>query len=87
MQYHLSGYETPYQERIAQMEGAFHNITNAADAHLMALRSMYNTLLTQSSLYSFVDNFRLFGFLCFACVPLVWLFRNVKPVGKPAAAH
>ena len=79
--------EPAYRERIAQMDGAFTTIAGAANAHEMALRSLYNTLLTQSSLYSFVDNFRLFGFMCLACVPTVWLFRKVKMVGKPAAAH
>jgi DHA2 family multidrug resistance protein len=87
MQYHLSGYEIPYQQRLAQMEGALHSMTDAVDAHAMALRSLYNTLLTQSSLYSFVDSFRLYGFLCLACLPLVWLFKKVKLVGKPAAGH
>ena len=87
MQYHMSSYNPAFQERVAQATGAMANISTTGDAHQMALGSLYNTLLTQASLYSYVDNFRLFGFMCFACVPVVWLFRKVKPTGKPAAAH
>jgi DHA2 family multidrug resistance protein len=39
---------------------------------------IYNTLLSQSSLWAFVENFRMFGFLCLLCLPLVLLFKRVK---------
>jgi DHA2 family multidrug resistance protein len=87
MQYHMSGYEPAFRERMAQMDGVFTHIAGAADGHLMALRALYNTMLTQASLYSFVDNFRLFGLVCFACVPTVWLFRKVKAAKPAAGAH
>jgi DHA2 family multidrug resistance protein len=39
---------------------------------------IYNTLLSQSSLWAFVENFRIFGGLCLLCLPLVLLFKRVK---------
>jgi DHA2 family multidrug resistance protein len=87
LQYHLSTYSPTFQERVTQMTGAFATLSNTGDAHQMALGSLYNTLLTQASLASYVYNFRLFGYLCFICVPVVWMFRKVKHTGKPAAAH
>jgi MFS transporter, DHA2 family, multidrug resistance protein len=39
---------------------------------------IYSALLGQSSLWAFVENFRLFGMLCLLCLPLVLLFKRVK---------
>jgi len=30
-------------------------------------------------LWAFVENFRLFGFLCLLCLPLVLLFKRMRP--------
>jgi hypothetical protein len=56
-------------------------------AHEQALQLLYNSLLQQSNLWAFVENFRLFGLLCLVCLPLVLLFKRVKRGQKPIAAH
>ena len=49
---------------------------------------IYNALLGQSSLWAFVENFRLFGILCLLCLPLVLLFKRVKRrAGDAAQVH
>ena len=48
---------------------------------------IYNALLGQSSLWAFVENFRLFGAMCLFCLPLVLLFRRVRRGAGGALAH
>jgi DHA2 family multidrug resistance protein len=45
---------------------------------LQAQGLLYGTLLRQSELWAFVENFRLFGLLCLLCLPLVLLFKRAK---------
>jgi len=56
-------------------------------AQMQAHGLIYNTLLSQSSLWAFVENFRLFGLLCLLCLPLVLLFKRVKRGTGGAAPH
>jgi DHA2 family multidrug resistance protein len=39
------------------------------------LGAIYALLQQQASLLAYVDNFRILGFLCFICIPFVYLFR------------
>ncbi len=36
------------------------------------------TLTSQSRLWAYVDDFRYMALMCFACVPLVFLFKRAK---------
>jgi MFS transporter, DHA2 family, multidrug resistance protein len=45
---------------------------------------LYNTLLRQASLWSYVDNFRLFALICAICALSVVLFKKVKSTGGVA---
>jgi DHA2 family multidrug resistance protein len=45
---------------------------------------LYNTLLRQASLWSYVDNFRLFVLICVISALLVVLFRKVRSRGGVA---
>jgi hypothetical protein len=57
-------------------------------ARTQAYATIYNTLDEQSHLWSFVDNFYLFGVMALSCIPLVFLFKRIQSVKKPvAAAH
>ena len=45
-------------------------------------------MLRQSSLWAFVENFRLFGFLCLLCIPLIFLLKKAKKgTGTPVTGH
>jgi len=44
-------------------------------------------VLQQSSLFAFVDTFRLLAVLCLLCVPVVLLLKKVKPSAGSIAIH
>ena len=82
---HLTPYDLAYQQRIAALQPYFTARYGPYLGQRMAERSIYNALLSQASLVSFVDNFRLFGFLCLMCIPLVFIFKRVRHGPGPAA--
>ena len=57
-----------------------------ATATMQAYNAVYSLLDQQAHLWAFVDNFYLFGLLALAGIPLVFLFKRVQYVKKPAAA-
>lgn len=84
---HMTPYDPAYTQQLA---AAAHALTPASGswlAHEQALGALYNTLLQQSSVWAFVENFRLFGVLCLVCLPLVLLFKKVRRGSKSIAAH
>jgi DHA2 family multidrug resistance protein len=60
-------------------------------AHGMSLPqaygAIYHGLVTQSTLWAFVSNFRLMAILCFAAIPLTLLFKKTAAPKGPVAAH
>ncbi len=60
---------------------------NPANSMYSALARLYHELGQQALLWAFIDVFRWTALLCFGCVPLVWLFRRVRPGKKTVAAH
>jgi hypothetical protein len=40
-----------------------------------------------ATLLSYVDNFRKISLVCLACIPLVLLFRRVRPRPEAQAVH
>ena len=87
----MVGHMTPFDPAFTQgLAAAQHALTAGSGswlAHERALGLMYHSLLQQSNLWAFVENFRLFGVLCLVCVPLVLLFKHVQRGQKPIAAH
>jgi MFS transporter, DHA2 family, multidrug resistance protein len=81
---HLTPFDPAYVERLAAATQALTPQSGPVLAHMQAQGLIYNTLLNQSSLWAFVENFRLFGFLCLLCLPLVLLFKRAK---RGAATH
>ena len=75
---HLTPFDPVYVERLAAATKALTPQSGPVLAQMQAHGLIYNTLLSQSSLWAFVENFRLFGFLCLLCLPLVLLFKRVK---------
>jgi DHA2 family multidrug resistance protein len=84
---HMSSYDSAYTHQLVAAQHALAASSGSWLAHQRAVGMLYNTLLTQSSLWAFVENFRLFGVLCLVCLPLVLLFRHVQRGQKPIAAH
>jgi DHA2 family multidrug resistance protein len=75
---HLTPFDPVYVERLAAATKALTPQSGPVLAQAQAHGLIYNTLLGQSSLWAFVENFRMFGFLCLLCLPLVLLFKRVK---------
>jgi DHA2 family multidrug resistance protein len=83
----LTPYDPAYQSSLQSMTTALAARGDAlVTAHQQAVGSMYHTLLTQANLLAYLDNFRWFTLLCFACLVGALLLKNVKVPG-PMAAH
>jgi DHA2 family multidrug resistance protein len=83
---HLTPYDPAYMQQLSAATQALTPGSGSVLAHMQAQGLIYNTLLQQSSLWAFVENFQLFGFLCLACLPLVFLFKQAKPGARGGAA-
>jgi DHA2 family multidrug resistance protein len=74
----LSDLNPVYMERVQATTGALMQYTSADVAQHMAQYAQYGTLLKQSTLWAFMDSFRIFGILCFVLIPLLFLFKKSK---------
>lgn len=74
----LSELNPAYIERVQSTMGALAQYTHISVAKHMAEYSQYGALLKQSSLWAFMDSFRIFGLLCFMLIPLLLLFKRNK---------
>jgi DHA2 family multidrug resistance protein len=84
---HMTPYDRAYTHQLATAQHALAASSGSWLAHQRALEMLYNSLLQQSNLWAFVENFRLFGVLCLVCLPLILLFKRVRHGQKPIAAH
>jgi len=85
---HLTPYDPVYVERLAATTRALTPESGPLLAHMQAQGLIYNTMLSQSSLWAFVENFRLFGLFCLLCIPMVFLLKKVKRgAAPPPGAH
>ncbi|MBO5435822.1 DHA2 family efflux MFS transporter permease subunit [bacterium] len=76
----LSDLNTVFVERIQATTGALAVYTNQAVGQHMAEYSIYGQLIKQSTLWAFIDSFRIFGVLCFVVIPLLLFFKKGKKV-------
>ena len=67
-----------FLERVQSTAGALAAYTEHTVAQYMAQYSMYGQLIKQSTLWAFIDSFRIFGVLCLAAIPLLLLMRKTK---------
>jgi len=84
---HLTPYDPIYQERLAAITAALTSQSGSWAAANQAPAIIYGVMQQQAQLAAFVDNFQLFGIVCLLCVPLVFLFRKVKPGRVKADVH
>jgi DHA2 family multidrug resistance protein len=85
---HLTPYDQVYRQHLAAAQAAFGAHTDPVTALARAQHLIYSQLTDQARLWAFVDNFRSFSLLSLCCIPLVFLFKRVKPgQGPPAAGH
>ena len=62
-------------ERLQATAGTLAQFTQIDIARYMAEYSIYGQLIKQSTLWAFIDSFRIFGALCFAVIPLLLLIK------------
>jgi DHA2 family multidrug resistance protein len=80
----MSPYNPAFNQQIAKVQTALTPQMGATAAHDQAYGLTYQTLLQQSALASYVDQFRLLVIVCLLCIPLVFLFK--RPARSPARA-
>lgn len=74
----LSEMNPNYIERIQATAGALAQHTHISVAQYMAQYSLYGQLIKQSTLWAFMDAFRIFGAMCLLLIPLLLLFDKKK---------
>ena len=80
----INPYNPVLQERIQQITGSMPGAGSAETQQAYA--AIYGMVARQAMVLSYIDNFRALAFLCFLCVPAVFLFKRVKRKG-PVAMH
>jgi DHA2 family multidrug resistance protein len=84
----LTPYDPAYVQQLGATIKALTPESGTVLAEMQAQALIYNNLQSQARLWAFVENFRLFGFLCLGCLPLIWLFKKAKPgAGSRAPSH
>jgi hypothetical protein len=48
---------------------------------------IYQSLIQQSNMLAFMDDFRLLAFMCFVAIPFVFFLKHVTAKGGPVLAH
>ncbi len=75
---HLNPYNPVFQQKIGAATHFLSVHMNPVVAVKKANYLMYGSLLKQSYLWSFIDNFRLYGIICLLLIPTVLIFKKVK---------
>jgi DHA2 family multidrug resistance protein len=60
---------------------------DAVTAHREALGALYMNMQQQASVLAYADNFRLLGYLAFACIPLALLLKMPQLGAKSSTTH
>lgn len=82
-QYSMVGYlntlNPVFRYKVAAMTAAFSKYSHVSLASTKANYLMYVELLKQSSLWAFMDAFRIFGLLCLMIIPILFFMKPAKP--------
>ncbi len=65
-----------FNAKLSAMKGAFMQMTSSNVAEHMAKYSIYGEMLQQSSLWAFMEAFRIFGLACIVIIPLMFLIKE-----------
>jgi DHA2 family multidrug resistance protein len=85
---HLTATDPAFKEQFAAAKSVLGNHTDPVTATRQAYNAVYSLLDQQAHLWAFVDNFYMFGLLALSGIPLIFLFKRITYVKKPAtAAH
>lgn len=82
-----SEYNPAFQQAFEQTRNNLLAQFDPVTATQQAYQIIYGTVVRQAAVLSYIDNFKLLAFLCFAAVPTVFLFKKVKGAKPPPGAH
>lgn len=82
-----SEYNPAFQQAFEQTRNNLLTQFDPVTATQQAYQIIYGTVVRQAAVLSYIDNFKLLAFLCFAAVPTVFLFKKVKGAKPPPGAH
>ena len=78
-QFSMVGYLNPmnpvFKYKVAAMTAALSKYSHVSLASIKANYLMYGDLLRQSSLWAFMDAFRIFGLICFMIIPILFFMK------------
>lgn len=72
----LSELNPVFIERFQSTAGALSQYAETSVAQYMAQTTLYKQLIQQSTLWAFIDSFRIFGLLCFIIIPLLLFIKS-----------
>jgi DHA2 family multidrug resistance protein len=78
---HLTPYDSTFQSTLQNMQAALAPQVGTAQAQSMAAGSIYASLLQQSTLLAYVDDFRWLALLSFVAVPVVLFMKRASTKG------
>jgi len=87
MSSHISTSDPIFAQRQAELAGTLAPAIGHGPAAQAANGILYGSLLQQSSLGAYIDNFRLMAVVCLLCVPFLFLFKKTKAKKPPPGAH
>jgi len=76
---HLNPYNPVFQHKVSTATHFLSTYMNPVVATHKANYLMYGSLLKQAYLWSFIDNFRLYGIICLILTPTAFILKKVKP--------
>ena len=81
---HTTPYDAAFMHQVAVTKTALAAHGDPVTAAKQATMLIYDKVLQQARLWAFVDNFRLFGLLCLACIPVVFFFKKRRQLAPTA---
>ncbi len=87
MSAHISPTDPNFVQQQAMLAHTLAPAVGAGPAAQAANGILYGSLLQQSSLAAYIDNFRLLAVMCVLCLPFVFLFKKTKSKKPPPGMH
>ena len=84
---HLSPYDPAFQQRLQQLSSGLAAQSDPVTAKQMAYGVIYQTVVAQASLLSYLDAFRLLAFLCLLACVMTLFFAKVRATQGAPPMH
>ena len=75
---HLNPLNSVYAEKLSSLAQQFGQMDVQSLAFVKAQGQLYNQLIQQSTLCAYTETFRVWGIVCFVCLPLLCFYKKKK---------